>query len=215
MRQLPGPVFKARDTWASSGGLPRYCSHLPSPWSVTSRPLFRRRSLPQPARLVGVDADSLFVLVVFTIVFMGEEIGWRGFLLPRIAQMTSFRNAALATGLAHGLFHLPLYLIGSSYMPDGSRSIVVPIAMVVFTFAGVVYAWLLRLSGSVWPVSLAHNSFNLAFQTLGPAAVATSPAALAYVAGETGLVTLALIILLAGWLMRRSPVFNENGAGPR
>jgi hypothetical protein len=50
---------------------------------------------------------------------------------------------------------------------------------------------------------------------LGRAALATSPAALAYLAGETGLVTLALIILLAGWLVWRSPVFDENGAGPR
>lgn len=49
----------------------------------------------------------------------------------------------------------------------------------------------------------------------GRAALATSPAALAYVAGETGLATLAVIILLAVWLMWRSPVFAQNGAGPR
>jgi CAAX protease family protein len=169
-------------------------------------------NLPQS---LEISFGAVVSLLIFTIVFMGEEIGWRGFLLPRFAQITSFRNAALVTGLAHGLFHLPLYLIGSSYMPAGERWIVVPIAMVVFIFAGVVYAWLLRKSGSVWAVSLAHNSFNLAFETIGPAALATSAAALAYVAGETGLVTLALIILLAVWLMWRSPVFNENGAGPR
>jgi membrane protease YdiL (CAAX protease family) len=183
--------------------------------SYASAALLGVARFPNLPQSLEIGFDAVLTLLIFTIVFMGEEIGWRGFLLPRFAQLTSFRNAALATGLAHGLFHLPLYLIGSSYMPDGSRWIVVPIAMVVFIFAGVVYAWLLRLSGSVWPVSLAHNSFNLAFETIGPAAVATSPAALAYVAGETGLVTLALVILLAGWLIWRSPIFtqaNPSGA---
>jgi membrane protease YdiL (CAAX protease family) len=74
--------------------------------------------------------DFLFVLVVFSVVFLGEEIGWRGFLLPRLAEALPLRHSALLTGLLHGVFHLPLYLLSSSYMTAGSRWIVAKLAPV-------------------------------------------------------------------------------------
>jgi len=152
--------------------------------------------------------DFLFVLVVFSVVFLGEEIGWRGFLLPRLAEALPLRQAALLSGLLHGIFHLPLYLLSSSYMPAGSRWIVVPLAMVAFTFGGVFYAWLRLTFGSVWPVAIGHNAFNSFFSTLGSVTVASSPVALAYLTNETGVVTVALTVLAASYLLARAPVFR-------
>ena len=43
-----------------------------------------------------------------SVVILGEEIGWRGFLLPRVQELTDKRRAAVVTGFMHGLFHLPL-----------------------------------------------------------------------------------------------------------
>jgi membrane protease YdiL (CAAX protease family) len=158
--------------------------------------------------------DFLFLLVVFSVVFLGEEIGWRGLLLPRLAEALPFRQAALLTGFVHGVFHLPLYLLSSSYMVAGSRWIVVPLAMVAFTFGGVFYAWLRQTTDSVWPVAVGHNAFNAFFETLGSVTVASSPAALAYLTNETGLVTVALIVLTASYLLARAPVFRD-AAEPR
>jgi uncharacterized protein len=160
------------------------------------------------ALTAAVAIDLLFLLVVFSVVFLGEEIGWRGFLLPRLAEALLFRQAALLTGLLHGIFHSPLYLLTSSYMTAGSRWIVVPLAMVAFTFGGVFYAWLKQTTGSVWPVAVGHNSFNAFFETLGSVTVASSPAALAYLTNETGVVTVALIVLAASYLLARAPVFR-------
>src|SRR5215212_1883146 len=39
--------------------------------------------------------------VIFAVVFLGEEIGWRGYLLCRLAEVTSGRRAALLTGAFH------------------------------------------------------------------------------------------------------------------
>ena len=36
--------------------------------------------------------------IIFGVVFLGEEIGWRGFLLFRLAELTSGRRAAVLTG---------------------------------------------------------------------------------------------------------------------
>jgi uncharacterized protein len=161
--------------------------------------------------LPGSFLDGFVVeLVLVTVLILGEEIGWRGFLLFRLAQVTTLRRAALLTGLAHGLFHLPLYLLSASYEPVGSRWVIVPVAMAVITLAGVFYAWLRLTSGSIWPVAFAHSAFNTVFGSMTAAAAASSPAALAYVAGEGGVVTLAAIALVAWWLLRRSAVFNKD-----
>jgi hypothetical protein len=91
---------------------------------------------------------------------------------------------------------------------------VVPLAMVAFTFGGVFYAWLRLTTGSVWPVAVGHNAFNAFFETLGSVTVVSSPVALAYLTNETGVVTVALIVLAASYLLARAPVFRGT-AQPR
>ena len=154
--------------------------------------------------LVSTRAMSLIVTIaVFTIVFLGEEIGWRGYLLPRLSEFMSGRLASLVTGACHAVFHLPLLVLTTTYQSAGNRLIVVPMVMLTLTLAGVVYGWLRAVTGSIWPVSLAHSSFNNFMETAGAAAVATSPAALAYVTTETGVFTAILMILLTTWLLTR------------
>ncbi|MCW2766564.1 MAG: hypothetical protein JWO11_2523, partial [Nocardioides sp.] len=112
-------------------------------------------------------------LLIGTLIILGEEIGWRGFLLPRMQRLTSKRRAAVATGFCHGVFHLPLILLATTYDAEGSRWVVAPVAVVTVTAAGVFYAYLRDLSGSVWPVAFAHNAANTAFDLGAAATVAT------------------------------------------
>ena len=46
-----------------------------------------------------------------------EELGWRGFLLPRVQELTSARKGALLTGLAEAGVHLPLVVWTTAYTP--------------------------------------------------------------------------------------------------
>jgi membrane protease YdiL (CAAX protease family) len=151
-------------------------------------------------------------LVIMTVIIMGEEIGWRGYLLPRMQQLTSQRRAAVATGLAHGLFHLPLILIATTYDTDGSRWVVAPAAVVTIAAGGVFYAYLRDRSRSVWPVAIAHNAVNTAFDLGASAIVATSPASLAYVAGETGFATMGACVAVAAVLLARAKIWRTTGA---
>ena len=59
--------------------------------------------------------NILVGLVISTFVFLGEEIGWRGYLLFRLAEVTSGRMAAVLTGAFHAIFHLPLLLLTTTY----------------------------------------------------------------------------------------------------
>ena len=155
--------------------------------------------------------------LIFAVVFLGEEIGWRGYLLLRLAELTSGRRAALLTGACHAIFHLPLLVLTTTYQSAGNRWIVVPMVMVTLTLAGVWYGWLRLWSGSIWPVSLSHSAFNNLMEGAAGAAIATSPATMAYVTTETGVVTMIVMVLVAGYLLtRRAADFDKaRPAGPR
>ena len=134
---------------------------------------------------------------------LGEEIGWRGYLLFRLAEVISGRQAALLTGAFHAIFHLPLLLLTTTYQSAGNRWIVVPMVMVTLTLAGVWYGWLRLWSGSIWPVSLSHSAFNNLMEGVAGVAIATSPATMAYVTTETGAATMIIMVLIAGYLLTR------------
>ena len=43
----------------------------------------------------------------------GEELGWRGFLVPELAKITGFRNVALISGTIWAVWHWPLILLAA------------------------------------------------------------------------------------------------------
>ena len=147
--------------------------------------------------------NVVLTTIIFAVVFLGEEIGWRGYLLFRVAELTSGRRAAVITGAFHAIFHLPLLLLTTTYQSAGKRWIVVPVVMVTLTLAGVWYGWLRLWSGSIWPVSLTHSVFDNLMETVAAVAVTTSPAMMAYVTTETGIVTMIIMVLVAGYLLTR------------
>lgn len=153
--------------------------------------------------VAGQVLDVAIPTLVFGIVFLGEEIGWRGFLLIRLAAVLPGRSAALLTGACHAVFHLPLLTLTTTYQAAGNRWIVVPTVMVTLTLAGVWYGWLRLWSRSIWPVSLSHSAFNNVMAGAAGSVVATSPAAMAYTTTETGVVTLLIVLGTAGYLLTR------------
>jgi membrane protease YdiL (CAAX protease family) len=164
-----------------------------------------------PSELGKLLVRAVIMTAVFTPVFLCEEVGWRGYLLPRLATMTNGRLAAVATGAIHAVFHLPLLLITTSYQSAGNRMIIVPTVMITITAGGVAYAWSRWSSGSIWPPSAMHAAFNQAIGRWSSIVVATSAAALAYTTTETGLVTVCLMIILSWYLLLRRRAVFETG----
>jgi membrane protease YdiL (CAAX protease family) len=149
--------------------------------------------------------NLLVTLAGATLIIAGEEIGWRGFLLPRFQRLTGKRRAAVVTGFFHGCFHLPLILFASTYDAEGSRWFVAPVVVLTVTAAGVFYAYVKDRSGSTWAAAVGHGAANTFFD-LGDAAVTAtgSTAALAYVSGESGLATMGAVMAVAVVLLTRS-----------
>lgn len=117
--------------------------------------------LPAP---VGVLVAGQFLNVVIAAVFvnllpaLGEEIGWRGWLLPKLLPLGPW-PAILLSGIIWGLWHAPVILLGYNY-PTTPGWLALP-AMVGFsTILGGIFGWLRLRGGSVWPAALAHSSLN-------------------------------------------------------
>ncbi|MFI0214012.1 CPBP family glutamic-type intramembrane protease [Streptomyces lydicus] len=103
-------------------------------------------------------AGMLTNMLVSLPLFFGEELGWQGYLFPRLAQDgrgTRLVLAYLATGVAFALWHLPTLLMGGQY-PGRPWYVSVPAMLVSCTLALPVFTWLRLRSGSVIPAVLGH-----------------------------------------------------------
>jgi uncharacterized protein len=96
---------------------------------------------------------------------LGEEIGWRGFLVPELAKQMSYTKLSLLSGLIWAAWHSPLLLF-ADYNAGTSR----PYALACFTVMVVadsfMMAWLSLKSKSLWPAAIFHASHNLFIQTV-------------------------------------------------
>src|SRR4051794_15512728 len=141
-------------------------------------------------------------LGIATALALGEEIGFRGYLLPRLMHLGTAR-ALLLSGLMHAFWHFPLLLMTPIYPIVGSWLIVGPIFLVTLTTAGVFYGYLQLRSKSVWPATLAHGVINTAFEWFAMFTITASPLALEYLGDETGVLTLLATVLTAGFILYR------------
>lgn len=108
-----------------------------------------------------------FAIVFSTWVQAGEEIGWRGFALPRLAARFGLSGAAVILGVIWACWHLPLF-----FLPDtGSTGQSFPVYLLQVTAISVAMAWLYwRTGGSLLLVMLMHASVNNTSEIV-PAAV--------------------------------------------
>jgi CAAX protease family protein len=143
-------------------------------------------------------------LVLFTLTLsLGEELGWRGYLLPRLLSLGRHR-ALLVTGLVWAAWHLPLIYLTPLYHADGNRWLVVPLFVATIVAGSFVFGYLRLWTGSMWPAALAHSAHNGAWGTLAAFTVTTSPVVVnEYLVGDNGLLILVGTALVAWWLGRR------------
>lgn len=89
---------------------------------------------------------------------LGEELGWRGWLLPKLLPLGTV-PAILISGVIWGLWHAPLILLGYNY-PGVPGWLGLSAMVVLCILIGAVFGWLRIRSESVWPAALAHAAFN-------------------------------------------------------
>lgn len=94
---------------------------------------------------------------------LGEEIGWRGFLVPELAKQMSFTKLSLLSGIIWALWHSPLLLF-ADYNAGTNRWYALACFAVMVISISFIFAWLTLKSGSLWSAALLHASHNLFIQ---------------------------------------------------
>jgi len=103
-----------------------------------------------------------FVLVVAAVIFStpsqaGEELGWRGFALPRLSNHFGLPLASLVLGMIWAVWHLPFFFLSGADKFGQSF----PVYLLSVVALSVAMAWLYwRTRGSLLLVMLMHSAVN-------------------------------------------------------
>lgn len=116
---------------------------------------------PWKVILLQTGIAIFFAPLLNSIAALGEEFGWRAYLLPKLLPMGK-KKALILSSLIWGIWHWPVIAMGHNYglsYPGFPYSGL--LAAVWFTICvGIFFGWLAIRSRSVWPAVIAHGALN-------------------------------------------------------
>lgn len=154
----------------------------------------RNFSPVSPEQLTKLSPVLLTILGLGLIGAFGEELGWRGFLLPKMIS-GGIKSPYLVSGLVWASWHLPLIAFGGFYQADNAllMALIYGVGIIAMSFF---FGELRVRSGSVWVATIVHAAHNFFFQFAVPVLLLTVPGSRSYlwdmVTGDTGLSIAAL-----------------------
>lgn len=177
---------------------------------------FPKSTFPERARMIlnmsATQPDWIVIVAAFGYITvallppsligsLGEEIGWRGFLVPELNNWLGFRGACLVSGAVWTLWHLPAILFRGYGVTGTPKSYQVVCFAVLVMATSVILAWLRIRSGSVWPATILHATHNAVIQLFFDPITAHKTYT-QYFVGEFG-VGLALPLAVLAWYCMR------------
>ena len=154
-----------------------------------------------PILAVFISIISSFTLAaLFNSVFaLGEELGWRGYLLAKLAPI-GLGRASILIGIIWGVWHAPAIFMGLNYPGHPFLGVLM---MIWFTIGwSVILTWLRQVTQSVLSAAFGHGLIN-AVASLPLLLLLDTDSLIRAPLGITGLVPLSLLALLAFGLLQR------------
>jgi membrane protease YdiL (CAAX protease family) len=154
------------------------------------------------ARYPGLPAMpllSVFDLVLVGVGF-GQEIGWRGFLLPRFQERLGPLRGAVAVAPVWGAWVLPLLVVNRAWVPaDGYLLVPLAGSALLIVSASIVLAFLVaRTGGSILAAAFWHASLRMTTVTDGGRGLVGAVVVASTVAAAVVLVAVELTIRRRG-----------------
>lgn len=166
------------------------------------------RSAPawQGARRVAINTfvNLLLGSAIGLLGGMGEELGWRGYLQPRLDQLR-VPYSLIVTGVIETAYHLP-FILWIGYLD--SSSVATTVALFFLLSLGVTPVWTSAtyVTGSIWTAAWFHALHNVFSQTIIPRTLGAGDELLL---GESGvypvaayLIAAVVVLLMLKWRWR-------------
>lgn len=100
----------------------------------------------------------MFLLSIITAA--GEEIGWRGFLVPEMMREMTYTKTSILIGVIWNLYHLPIMILAGY-----NNGVSILLSFICFSISimavSFIVTWFRMKSESVWPATVLHASHNL------------------------------------------------------
>lgn len=119
---------------------------------------------------LGISAGSILsntgkkiiMSLLFAFVAIGEESGFRGYMMPKLMKLFSTGQAVIVGGTIWGLWHLPLICMGQNFGTDYPGFPFVGILLMTANCicAGSLLTFLTIKSKSIWPAAIMHAVNN-------------------------------------------------------
>jgi membrane protease YdiL (CAAX protease family) len=169
---------------------------------VDAHGLVRDATDPGSGDIVRAAAVTILAGLSFGgVLALGEELGWRGLLVPELFRYSGFGATAIISGIVWALYHYPA-ILGTEYHSAAP----IGYAMAAFTVSvmgvSVIAGWLRLRSGSVWPAVLLHASHNTFVQSIFDP-VTIDGRATPFLTTEFGAGLMAFYIVVALYFWRR------------
>ena len=143
-------------------------------------------------------SDCLPVLFIGTaaglLTATGEEIGWRGFMVPAFIERIGLSKTLIFSGLFWALWHLPLLIFGG-YMAETPLFYRIPAFILCIVPIGIIAGLLAYKSRSMWPAAILHAAHNNLDQSI--LSVITRGEDMMYFVSETGMFTIICAWIIA------------------
>lgn len=93
---------------------------------------------------------------------LGEEEGWRGYMMPKLIHLLGMKKALIAGGVIWGLWHAPLTCIGHNFGTGypGFPYVGILLMCVMCTLMGILLTFVTVRTNSIWPAAIMHAVNN-------------------------------------------------------
>lgn len=100
--------------------------------------------------------------VILSFAALGEEGGWRGYMMPKLMNLMGYKKAILVGGIIWGVWHAPLTCVGHNFGSDypGFPYLGILIMCVFCTLMGIILTFVTMKTGSIWPAAIMHAVNN-------------------------------------------------------
>jgi len=141
---------------------------------------------------------------------IGEELGWRGFLVPELYKHYDFTKTAVISGAIWAVYHWPLLIFFNAPRLGISPLPMLAISLVAGVGLSTIMAWFRLRSGSVWTAVIFHMALNIHNQGFFENLTIKTSWLTHYISGEHGLM-LALVSAAVGfWFWSRRAQLPTN-----